>query len=206
MADPIIPLLGAKGTYAAAAPFSTLLNTAQEYTCIGIRSISDFVVNNEDPLSLIYAKATSDTSAANTMYSKGIKDNVVVLTLQSTHGFIVYIPADYLISYPNLNGVPYVKKGIAIQLPAMSDNVDYTAFVDGLKEYIKGALGVADVYILMSNVSQPVAVTADEDEAIQASRRVAAASKGSLLLQLNRLQAEFDIVKAQRDALEQALQ
>ena len=145
----IIPFIGSRGFWDIRSPFQT--NKGALFTCKAVRKLSDYVSSNEDALELVYkAKGLGENE-----YQKDLSEDMVIICLQTDEGYWHYFPASHLITYPDPNGVPYQKRGIYINLPAMPVERDLTFLDAELRDKILSTLGVSSVvsFVEASKVS-----------------------------------------------------
>ena len=132
----IIPFIGSRGFWDIRSPFQT--NKGALYTCKAVRKLSDYISSNEDALDLVY----KPKGLGENEYQKDLGEDMVIVCLQTDDGYWHYVPASYLITYPDPNGIPYQKRGIYINLPAMPVARDISFLEPELRDKILSTLGV----------------------------------------------------------------
>lgn len=133
----LIPFIGSRGNWDIRSPFQTVKGSL--FTCKAVRKLSDYIASNEDALNLIYVpKGLGENE-----YAKDLSEDMVIICLQTDEGYWHYFPASHLVTYPDPNGVPYQKRGVYINLPAMPVERDLTFLDAELRDKILSTLGVA---------------------------------------------------------------
>lgn len=164
MTDTILPTIGSSGYFELRAPLDTLIVKNERYTCQAIRKISDYLANNEDPKELIYTPNSIDAD-----YDIDIKQDVLIVSLQSDNGHWLYIPAKYIIKYPITNGIPYRSIMIGVSLPSMPVARDLSFLETDIANLVTDSLGVTAV-IKQVETSRVVLVPVDKHDLSQANR------------------------------------
>lgn len=130
--DYIIPPISTKGKFKLKAPFDTLVKEDTEYTVYSIRGIKELIDSGEDPLKYIYKKV----NLTETDMNKDLEDNVPIVVLSGGTDNYVYVPANRVTSLPDITGVKYQQKMIAINVGHLP--LDYS--LDVVKETIEEAV------------------------------------------------------------------
>lgn len=167
MSDLIIPTIGSSGFFNLRPPFDTLVLPGERYVCQGIRKISDYLANNEDPKADIYVKHQISEEE----YAGDAAKDMVIVSLQSEKGHWLFVPARYIIGYPVVNGIPYRSLSIGVALPAMPAYRDLTFLKADITNLIKDSLGVVPVVKLVET-SRVVLVPKDKHD-LSVSNRTA---------------------------------
>ncbi len=161
----IIPTIGLKGTYSLKTPFDSLLIASEEYTCQAIRSINELLADNQDPFALAYQPA----GLQQTDYATAKSENMMIVFLASDTGHWVYVPADYILSYPNMNGIPYHVVGLSVNLGPQPSSSDLSALITKIQNIVKDTIGVAPA-VKTVQLSKPTLVSDTDHTAIQTAR------------------------------------
>lgn len=134
----LIPSIGAKGTYSLRSPYDVLIKDST-YTCVAIRRLSNFVGTAKDPKRLYYDPYQPDDVA----WEQDSNDpEVCIVSLRSDSGHVLEIPSTFILSYPNLNGVPYTVKVLAINLGAIPDSLDLSNLYTEIKNLVRDTVGI----------------------------------------------------------------
>lgn len=140
MAGLLTPDIGASGVYTLKEPFQDLLVQGKKYTCRAIRTIDDIVASGLDPYSTYYAPG--GTPIARSIYDADVAAGMVIVSLQSSSGDMVYIPNTYILSFPATGGVPYAIMCLAASLEAIPESVDLSVLKAGIVSLITDTIGV----------------------------------------------------------------
>ena len=132
MADYIIPPIGSKGKFSFKSPFDKEAKKDTEYIVYSIRSIKELIDSGEDPLKYIY-KAVGLTE---TEMNQDLEDNIPIVILSGGTNSYLYVPANRITSLPDISGVKYQQKMLAINIGYLP--LDYN--LDVVKETIKEAV------------------------------------------------------------------
>lgn len=132
MADYIIPPIGSKGKFEFKAPFNQNTKSDIEYAVYAIRSIKELIDEGRDPLKYIY----NQVGLSETDMNKDLTDNVPIIVLSAGTNNYVYVPANKISSLPDITGVKYQQKMLAINIGHLP--LDYS--LDVVKETIKEAV------------------------------------------------------------------
>lgn len=153
MTELVIPSIGSSGFFELRPPFDQVVLRNEQYTCQGIRKISEYLASNEDVKALVYDANAIDESD----YNADAEADMPIVSLQADIGHWVYVPARYIIKYPITNGVPYRTLMIGISLPPMPVERDLTFLTTDLSNLVRDSLGV-DVEIKLVETSKIVLV------------------------------------------------
>jgi hypothetical protein len=169
MSDYVLPTIGASGSFKLLTPFDSLLTDGVRYTCQGIRSLNDYLANNEDPYTDVYQKyGISDTD-----YEVDLQFNMHIVSLQSDVGHWLYVPAKYISSYPLVNGVSYRSYVLTASLPSFPTNKDMSFLETEIQNLCIDTLGVTPIIKFVES-SRVVLVSDAKHENITASRNLVA--------------------------------
>lgn len=160
----LIPSIGMIGRWTLRPPLENYLLKDVVYTCRAIRSISSYIVNNENPHKLVYQVLGLSDAA----YNDDFEENVYIASLQSDNGTWVNIPCTYIAKYPDNTGVLHQSVMVGIALKTMPKNIDLSAFINKVTAAAFDILGVTpetkvvpidDVVMLDTDVSDSLALT-----------------------------------------------
>lgn len=165
MTQYIIPTIGSSGYYNLLPPFDTKVASHEKYTCKSIRKISDYIANNEDVKQSVYL----DNGLTDNDYDTAAQSDMSVVSLQSGLGHWVYVPVNYISTFPITNGVPYRSITIACALPALPVDRSLTHITTDIQNVIKDGLGV-DTVIKLVETSRVTLVEKTKHDVTEASR------------------------------------
>ena len=169
MTSIVLPTIGSSGWYQLRAPLDTLMIDGARYTCKAIRSISEYLANNEDPATDVYGLIPDE-------YATDLAADVQIVSLQADNGHWVYVPARYITTYPNTNGVPYRSVMIGISLPSLPADRDLSFLTSDLGDLVTDALGVIPV-IKLVETSRVTLVDREVGVQLQAERTAISAGR-----------------------------
>lgn len=161
----IIPSVGTVGSFNLKAPFDKYIVTSEKYTCQGVRSLGDYIANNEDVYTNVYLANGLDDTA----FDEDVDANMFIVSLQSDSGQWIYVPARYISQFPNTNGVLYHNVMLAVALGSMPVNTDYDALNAAISNLVYDALGV-EPDIRQVELSQQVLVDEADHERVTTAR------------------------------------
>ena len=127
-----------KGKFTFASPFDSLVDNNKEFTIHSIRSLLELQKNEDSPLETIYLPVGLTQADFNNDLTNNI--NIVVFTTDGCEFF--YVPENRVLSLPQLNGVRYQEKILAIHLGNIPIDLDLTVVKDSVKSIVNDALGI----------------------------------------------------------------
>lgn len=201
MTSRILPVIGSRGTYELLPPFDTVILPEELYTCKAIRNISEYVSYNQDPKKLVY----DYYGLTEADYESDVQEDMEIVSLQNNKGVWIYIPARYIIKYPEVDGIPFRQLSMVCKLPAIEVSRDISHLKNDVINLVKDTLGVEPVVEIVE-VSRTIAVTREVSDQLKIERslvsngRVTDRAKYMELLQreqllLNKIQALEDYIK-----------
>lgn len=194
----VIPTVGMSGYYKLLAPFDQTIEPNSIYTCQAVRSITDLLSTNEEPLNTIYLK----NGLTKEEYETDVAERMLIVTLQGGFGEWVQIPVKYIQTYPLASGVLYHRLGIAVGLGMVPVNMDVTMVGRAIEEAVYGVLAVTPS-IKPIQLSKPTLLTEDQHAEIEANRTGILELKPSLQKQLDDKTAECERLRNVIKNLEQ---
>ena len=161
----IIPTIGAKGLYELAHPFDAKIDPNAEYSTQSLRYLTEYIARNEDP----YADIYEPLSIPRETYLEDLREGNPIIGLQSAKGVWVYVPARYILSWPSVNGVRYIKAMITADIGPFPADRDFTPLLEDVQLYIKNKIGITPKVDLVA-VSKPVLISFEQHERVLAAR------------------------------------
>ena len=165
MSSRILPVIGSSGTYELLPPFDTVILPEEIYTCKAIRNISEYVSYNQDPKKLVY----DYYGLSENDYENDIQEDMEIVSLQNNKGVWVYVPARYIIKYPEVDGIPYHQLSMVCKIPAIEVKRDISHLKTDVINLIKDTLGV-EAAVEIVEVSRTIAVTKDVSDQLKIDR------------------------------------
>lgn len=138
MTEYIIPAVGSTGVYAFGEPCRSFLNTDDIYECQGVRLISDYLSNHEDPFDLAY----NTYGISKDTFTQDQADNIHIATLRSSVGLYYHIPCTYILAQPYLEGEVYSTAMMAINLGAMPVEYSYDLLEQAIHDTVFAYSGI----------------------------------------------------------------
>lgn len=169
--DPILPTIGSSGAYELRTPLDTLVTVGERYTCQGIRRISDYLANNEDVKQDVYVSQGIEAE-----YDADADIDAYIVSLQSSKGHWLYIPARYIITYPIVNGIPYRTLALGISLASIPATQDISFLETEIENIVSDTLGIVPV-IKQVETSRVVLVDKAKHDIVQMERAALSASR-----------------------------
>lgn len=197
MSTLIIPTIGSKGFFKVKAPFDSYINETEQYTCQGVRSIGDYIAFNEDPLNNIYLfyGLTEDD------FDGHVKDNMMIVSLQSENGQWVYVPASHLLTYPLMNGIPYQVIMLGVSLGAIPNTTDLAPIQTLVSNVIYENYGVMPE-IKPVILSKPKLVDSETHTRIEGARLARAVGKKTDFGRFKQLEQQYNALREHCEILE----
>lgn len=161
----ISPLIGSKGVYQLQDPFKS--EEGEILECIGIRSLSDWISNNDDALTVIY----TGNGLTEDDYNNDLDVNMEIATLRNERGYIYNVPVKYIKEYPIQDGIAYRSVAIVTALPAMRVTQDFTPTINDIAQAVTANLGVKSTSKIVVT-SHTRAISGTEDATVDAERRM----------------------------------
>lgn len=193
----MIPPLSATGLYRVSAPFDSVLLSNRSYTCMAIRRLSDFIGLGVDPYDTYYKPLNIDEAKYKTDYA----NNECIISLQSTDGSWVYVPSSYILSYPELNGIPYSRVGLFADLGALPDSLDLTYAKAKVADVLAALLGIP-VSVSTVVTSARTLISQNDHLTAEATRLQNVTQNDTDYSEVFRLQNEIEMLRARNMQLE----
>ena len=165
MSSRILPVIGSSGTYELLPPFDTVILPEEIYTCKAIRNISEYVSYNQDPKKLVY----DYYGLSENDYENDIQEDMEIVSLQNNKGVWLYVPARYIVKYPEVDGIPYHQLSMVCKIPAIEVSRDISHLKTDVINLIKDTLGV-EAAVEIVEVSRTIAVTKDVSDQLKIDR------------------------------------
>ena len=172
MSSRILPALGSSGTYELLAPFDTKVLAEEIYTCKAIRSLSEYISNNQDPKKLVY----DYYGLTENDYEEDIKEDMEIISLQNNDGVWLYVPARFILKYPQVNGIPYHQMALVCKIPAIEVSKDLSFLITDINNLIRDYLGI-ESQIDAVETSRTIAVTKDLSDQMKIDRALASSGR-----------------------------
>lgn len=193
MPTSVLPFIGESGIYTLISPFDNVIDRNARYSCEAIRTINDYLSENKDVYNDIY----KPVGISQELYDADAKDNISIITLQSNAGHWVTVPANYILRYPDTNGVPYSNRIMSFMFPGIPDseavNLSYNALAEEIKDLILARTGIETAHAF-ERVSRINLISQTEHQAVTDLRDVEKSTSGTIYSQLIRLQSHVTML------------
>ncbi len=144
----IIPPINTKGLFTVQSPFEQMISDKQEYVVTAIRSLSELLESNEKPIENIYAPV----GLTEVEYTSDLNSNIPIIILLSSSSKYIYVPANRILTVPNISGFRYQEKVLGINLGSIPTNLYLTDLINELKATVTENIGInTDVKIIDSS-------------------------------------------------------
>lgn len=163
----IVPVIGSSGTFELRPPLDTVIVANVRYTCQAVRSLSDYLANNEKPYETFY----QPNGLTETDYDAHVKDNMLIVSLQSQTGHWLFVPASHISKYPIANGIPYRSITIATALPPLPVDRNLDFIHTSIRNLIHDSLGV-DCAIKSVESSAVILISKEKHDIVSGQRAV----------------------------------
>lgn len=137
----LIPQIGSKGKFTFASPYDAILSQDQEYTVSGIRSIKDIEDSEEEPFRTIYEQV----GLTENDFSNDVRNNIPIIILVTTGNLYISLPANRIITQPDITGIKYQEKILAISLGSLPIDYDTSMLEDIISSDVYAASGIESV-------------------------------------------------------------
>lgn len=197
MTNQLLPELGSSGSFKFRAPFDKILSASTQYTCKSIRKISELLSNSEPVLNNYYLKngLTEDD------YKNDLKIDIPIVGLFSAKGVWFYVPASFVMSYPDSTGIGYRRMILGAELGPIPDNFDLEPVNQAVSDIIYSHIGIkAEIKNVV--VSQKILLSYDDHLSIEGSRKMKQLVDKPLTLVIDELTRERDTAHLKIKSLE----
>lgn len=134
----ILPPIGTKGKFTFKAPFDDKLENSIEYEVTSIRSLKEIFDSEEDPYKNIYEPVEIPEEE----FKTDMDNNMSIVILKHGNNIYTYVPANRLNAIPDISGVKYRERMLAITLGYIPLDMDIEAAKEAIKESILEITGI----------------------------------------------------------------
>lgn len=188
----ITPQIGMEGYWQLMAPWAALLHPTTIYRCTAVRSISELVQSQIDPFTTFYQPNGLDI----TVYNSDVAQDVRMVTLLGTDGHVLYVPTTYINTYPLVDGVKYVVRGLTVELSALPINTDLTALKQKISDMVKAFTGAPGTVHELA-LSKPTVIDYPTAANLEATRQANITANETDYAAVLRLTAQLAAVQTQ---------
>lgn len=139
MINYVMPVVGATGLFVLKPPFNAKMPAEVVFTCESVRSIKDYVAQNQDILQEVYVASTLTEAD----YELAVQNDIPIVALRADQGQWIYIPADYIEKYPTVDGVMYRQIMFGVSTPPIDSSVDLVDLSTKIQQLVTDYIGRA---------------------------------------------------------------
>jgi len=186
----LVPVINSSGKFKLATPLDTYLNTDITYKVIANRSIREMVDDGLNVLNDVYliVNLTEDD------YNTDLTNNIIITVLRSDSGDTYYIPSNKFISIPDITGVRYIQKTMAINLGYLPIDLDLDYLLPEVTDLLQSLLGVTPNASII-DTSQITIYTDKEHDLFNTTRTKNITNNETCISKLIKLQAILDAMR-----------
>ena len=154
----LTPPINSTGSFTFSAPFDAIIPNDQELTVTSVRSIPELEQSSVDILNTIYIpnNMTEDE------YNQDVVKNIPIVFLVNKGGTTYTVPANKINTIPDITGVKYQEKILAINLGPIPVITNLDKAKEILKQDVYDVLGI-DSDVQAINSSAVILMTKEED-------------------------------------------
>ena len=198
-----IPFIGTKGRFKFKEPFNDELNDNTTYIVESVRTFNNLLDSGIDIYEMVYKpKGLTEEDYNNDL----IDGKIVLVELMDEAGKYYTVPSNYIVSVPDINGVLYRDKMVAVDLGYLPDNYDFTEFKANLTDLVKSLIGV-DVDVNVIDASPTIMMTIEQHKTNEAERLSVIQNEDNVYVRLqdceNKVSQASDIISSLELALQQ---
>ncbi len=190
-----IPYIGTKGLFTFSPPVNEHI-PGTELVVQGIRSIENLSISGVDVYEYVY----KPLGIPETNYKNDVINNIPIVEFNDSDGNYYAVPVSFILSVPDITGVNYRKKIIAIDLDLIRDNEDLSYFLDELKDLTLQELGI-DATVKLIDASPVIKVTREDSELLTKKRKTKMKSLRSVFVRLKECEKINKILSKQVNIL-----
>ena len=190
------PIVGTKGKFTLIAPFTAAPDT--EYEVVAVRSFVELTKSGADVFAIYYLP----NGIEKTVFGEDSARGANIISLRDDRGQIIHLPDSYISSSPDLGGVPYSQRVLAVNLGPLPKSLALDDFKAQLVDYITSKLGVTAV-IKEGHLKTIGVVTDDQNNANEQARLGRISHPDNPLGEITRLQMQNDELATKVDVLTQ---
>lgn len=204
MSEAILPAVHAQGSFTAKPPFDTNVKQTTFFTVEAIRTIPEMQALKLDLFKMVFEPVGVDANDYQAKLAEAIQLGACIITLTSRNASPVYVPSNYLTSFPLVDGVTYERFCIISDLgsvpPSLKDRLN--SAVDHFNGYIKKSLGIQNAVTVIGTIPTRGYVSLEQSLAWEKTRQAAITEDPSDLMRLEAVLAENAELKVYITSLE----
>lgn len=192
-----IPTLNSTGVFSFKKPVSDNVNPQTVFTTKSVRKITELLSANVDVFNEYYVPLNIDSES----YVEDKANDVSIVGLYSDTDNWLYVPSSYLLSYPDLSGVPYRRTAITINLGPLEETYDLGTINTLLSDIVKTHIGI-DPDIRAVYISEKAMIKRQDHEAILRTRNSKIDVNKTMFLELINLRKQVIELSSKNKILE----
>lgn len=192
----LTPPLRARGTYTVRPPFAVVPDA--NYTCIAIKTFADLYNSRQDVLSTVYGVVgiQEGSTIDGSIFSLEVErlKGVNIVSLADDRGNVIYIPDNFILSYPNTTSIEYANIVLSASLGPLPNTLDLSIAQAAVRDAIQANFGVqATVNVARApSLKQP---TYEQHLVMEKARLGAITINQSSVMQVQQLQEQCKLLQ-----------
>ena len=154
-----LPRVGEKNNYEFMEPYSKFTLKWNEFTCVGIRLLSDMIKNNETVWEDVYKRYGIEYDR----YVEDIRNDVLIMELRTDSGTQLKVPVSFIHRCYIDQGVPYVHKVLSINLGLVPTDINVSILSDEIESLVRDTVGIRPSLDLV-DVSKPSSISKEDHQ------------------------------------------
>lgn len=204
MSENVNPAIYAQGSFTAKPPFDAVVKQNIFFTVEAVRTIAEMQALKLDLFKMVFEPVGVDPNDYQARLAEAVQLGACIVTLTSRNNKPVYVPTNYLTSFPLVDGVTYERFCIISDLgavpPSLKDRVN--SAIDHFNNYIRNSLGIQNPTTVIGTIPTRGYVSLEQSLAWEKTRAAAVTEDPSDLLRLEKALAENAELKAYITVLE----
>jgi hypothetical protein len=207
MADQnLIPDINAAGRFEAAAPFDAIVDQSKYYTVEATRTIHEMELMKLDLYTLVFQPVGLAVGDYPTVLARAKAAGAIICSLLDRNGVPVYVPTNYLLSFPQVDGVSYERMCMVVDFgavpPTMAQTLQQT--MDHTKQYIETTVGITPT-VRLGTIPTVGYTSQQQADAYENTRKAKITDTTNDVARVNELSAQVAKQQAYIATLEAAL-
>lgn len=197
MANNLIPSVGTRGRFVLLPPFDAAMTPNTLYRMTADRSFDEIDTFGTNIFTQFYQPYNLTEADYNASRSAGAR----LITLMTADSRPLYVPTNYVKSYPDLNFKPYNQYVAVLSFGPMADDTLFEPTIQALKNTTSEFLGVEpEVHIAFMPLTD--IITPEQYESQEAARQAAIANRSTDYARLYEVQAQNALLQQRIQILE----
>lgn len=114
----VYPVINSKGVFKVSTPFESIVQPNVVFTCVSVSSITTLEERWNVKQSVYLNNHLTEIE-----YNEALEQDIPIIELRSDTNARVFIPANYVLSYPNADGVIYKTPTLIVSYPHMPQSM-----------------------------------------------------------------------------------